>query len=140
MPDLPGAEPDALSLLGTQLLDRTHEDIKISGTHPALLPPGSSHGPSRLGHRLGGTTQSRKILTGDAENTVQRTPQTRLRHLIRSPELRRTVQDMGGIQQQTQRPLPVAALSLQRRDELRTQPTTARPVHRQKRGLDTSPS
>ncbi|MFD5213026.1 hypothetical protein ACFWNF_39515 [Streptomyces anulatus] len=39
-----------------QLLDRTHEDIKIPSTHPALLPPGIS----RVGDRPGGATQPGK--------------------------------------------------------------------------------
>ncbi|MFJ9591080.1 hypothetical protein [Streptomyces acidicola] len=55
MPDLPSTEPAAIRLLGTELLDHTHEDIHLPGTHPALMPPGISHRPSRLGDRPSGT-------------------------------------------------------------------------------------
>ena len=126
MPGLPYAEATTIRLLGPQLANRVHKDVKIPCIHRALPGLGISYRPGHLGHCPRGTAYPGEVLTRNAQNTVQCTPQTRLRHLIRSLERRGTVQDVRGVQQQAQRPLTIATLGLQSQDQLRAQPAHGR--------------
>lgn len=84
------------------------------------MPPGIRHNLSCPGDSLGRAAYPREILARDLQNTVQRTTQTRLCHLVRGLKGAGSVQDLGRVQQQVQRPLPISTLSLHGRHELRT--------------------